>query len=214
MSLELATEQRCLFGDVDPGVDSSFLECRRTELAEGAWIEHQQCWLTGHQVVFDELVQVVRWEQQRRPMYNRIVDVPRLIGAMPDLGSIDLAVSASLCAARAAIEARHEASFDRIGVALYRTGRDSVAWHGDTVARDLPQAMVATVSLGEPRKFVLRPQGRGASLRFDLGHGDLLVMGGTCQRTWEHAVPKVAHAGPRIVVMFRPSLTSTPPVTG
>jgi len=47
--------------------------------------------------------------------------------------------------------------------------------------------------------------GGGASIPFHLGGGDLLVMGGTCQRTWRHGIPKVAQAGPRIALMFRPS---------
>ena len=105
-------------------------------------------------------------------------------------------------------EPRYGTVFDRLGFALYRDGRDSVAWHGDQVARDLPEALVATVSLGEPRLFALRPKGGGRAVRYHLGHGDLVVMGGTCQRTWDHAVPKVARAGPRVSVMFRPAWAS------
>ena len=66
--------------------------------------------------------------------------------------------------------------------------------------------MVAIVSFGDPRRLALRPRGGGESLSFEMGHGDLVVMGGSCQRTWEHAVPKVAHAGPRISVQFRAAL--------
>jgi alkylated DNA repair dioxygenase AlkB len=80
-----------------------------------------------------------------------------------------------------------------------------VAWHGDTIGRGRSQdTMVAIVSLGYPRRLVLRPRGGGESLSVELAHGDLVVMGGSCQRTWEHAVPKVAHAGPRISVQYRP----------
>ena len=64
--------------------------------------------------------------------------------------------------------------------------------------------LVATVSLGEPRRFLLRPRKGGRSIRFALGGGNLFVMGGLCQRTWQHAVPKVADAQPRLAVMFRP----------
>jgi alkylated DNA repair dioxygenase AlkB len=92
---------------------------------------------------------------------------------------------------------------DRITCNLYRDGNDSVAWHGDRIARDLPQATVAVVSLGEPRPFRLRPRGGGSSLSWPAGRGDLIVMGGSCQRTCDHGVPKVAAAGPRIAVMFR-----------
>ena len=101
--------------------------------------------------------------------------------------------------------------FRTAGLCYYRDGRDSVAWHGDTIGRaSTEDTMVAIVSVGEPRDLLLRPKfggggGGGSSLRHALGHGDLLVMGGSCQRTWEHAVPKRArHVGPRISIQFRP----------
>ena len=102
--------------------------------------------------------------------------------------------------------------FVTAGLCFYRDERDSVAWHGDTIGRGSTQdTMVAIVSLGEARPLLLRPRGgTGAgqdagSRRYNLGHGDLIVMGGSCQRTWEHAVPKSARpAGPRISVQFRP----------
>lgn len=71
------------------------------------------------------------------------------------------------------------------------------------MARDLPEATVALISLGEPRPFRLRPKGGGASIGYLPDRGDLLVMGGSCQRTWDHAVPKVRSAGPRMSVQFR-----------
>lgn len=110
------------------------------------------------------------------------------------------------------LSARYAIRFTRVGVNLYRDGRDSVAWHGDRIARDLPTATIAIVSLGQPRTFRARPLGGGASLGFRLGHGDLLVMGGSFQRTWQHAVPKVANAGPRISVTYRHEYP-TPPGT-
>jgi alkylated DNA repair dioxygenase AlkB len=88
---------------------------------------------------------------------------------------------------------------------LYRNGRDSVAWHRDKLPQSLVDPIVALVSLGEPRRFLLRPRGGGRSHRFQLGAGDLLVTGGRTQRDWEHTVPKVAAAGPRISVAFRHS---------
>jgi len=96
--------------------------------------------------------------------------------------------------------------FVTAGMCLYRDGRDSVAWHGDTQGRSAHvDTMVAIVSFGAPRPLQLRPRGGGGSLRFPLGHGDLVVMGGSCQRTWEHAIPKTARpVGPRVSVQFRP----------
>ncbi len=82
--------------------------------------------------------------------------------------------------------------FATAGLCFYRDGRDSVAWHGDRTGRgDSHDTMVAIVSLGEPRPLLLRPRGGGgAAVRRPLGHGDLIVMGGSCQRTWDHAIPK------------------------
>ena len=200
------TVQPSLFGFGPPAVDAAFSRLDRRELSDGAWVDHQPGWLSGHESLFDVLVEAVAWQHHRRPMYDRMVDVPRLIGSMPGPGSgsegAQLAVIDEMAEA---ISAHYGQTFDRLGLALYRDGRDSVAWHGDQVARNLPEALVATVSLGEPRPFALRPKGGGRSIQYQLGHGDLVVMGGTCQRTWDHGVPKVARAGPRIAVMFRPA---------
>ncbi len=85
--------------------------------------------------------------------------------------------------------------FTTAGLCLYRDGSDSVAWHGDKIGRGrIEDTMVAIVSLGATRVFALRPRGGGASLRLPQAHGDLLVMGGSCQRTWEHSVPKTSKA--------------------
>src|ERR1700759_1769560 len=102
---------------------------------------------------------------------------------------------------RVALSRRYRQQFARVSLALYRDGRDSVAFHGDRVARELPNALVATVSVGAPRRFLMGPKladGVRRSLVYQLGWGDLLVMGGSCQRTWQHAIPKVARAEPRI----------------
>jgi alkylated DNA repair dioxygenase AlkB len=104
---------------------------------------------------------------------------------------------------RTALSDHYRVRLDSAGFNLYRDGRDSVAWHRDTIATQIRDPIVALVSLGEPRKLLLRPRGGGPSRPFALGHGDLLVTGGNAQRTWEHAVPKVARAGPRISIAFR-----------
>ncbi|TAM85970.1 MAG: alpha-ketoglutarate-dependent dioxygenase AlkB [Jatrophihabitans sp.] len=171
-----------------------------------AWFDLLPGWLTGADALFERLLAAVPWRAERRPMYDRVVDVPRLLcfygeGApLPD---------PALRTAKAALDAHYRAElgepFATAGLCLYRDGRDSVAWHGDRIGRGATaDTMVAIVSLGSPRPLLLRPRGGSTAHRLRLGHGDLFVMGGSCQRTWEHAVPKVsAGSGARISVQFR-----------
>ena len=194
--------QPSLFGLAEPAHDDGFGSIERTELGAGAWIEYQSGWTDGHQTLFDQLLTSVDWQQHERPMYDRLVTVPRLTASVDDHDRQQRFPILDRMAHD--LGQRYDQAFDRIGLALYRDGNDSVAWHGDQVARDRYQAVMATVSVGEPRPFRLRPKRGGPSRSLSLGHGDLVVMGGTCQRTWEHAVPKVARAGPRICIMFRP----------
>ena len=188
-----------LFGGEEPAFDAGFQALRRVKLSAGAWVDHQPAWLTGHARLFDALADSVRWRESEQQLYDRTVATPRLIGMVPEDGDHPL-----LEEMRRSLSRRYREDFVRVSLALYRDGRDSVAFHGDRVARTLPNALVATVSLGAPRRFLMRPHGGGASHAWNLGWGDLIVMGGSCQRTWQHAIPKVAQAGPRIAVMFRP----------
>lgn len=190
-----------LFAGPVVAFDAGFSGVRRHELAHGAWVEHQPGWVSGHDRLFDELERGLDWRAEKRHMYDRTVAVPRLLASVPAEGAGQPIIEQM----RQALSARYGEDFVRLMAALYRDGHDSVAWHGDTTARDMDQALVATVSLGEPRRFLLRPAEGGRSIALPAGRGDLIVMGGTCQRTWRHAIPKVAHAGPRIALMFRPA---------
>jgi alkylated DNA repair dioxygenase AlkB len=182
---------------------------RRVQLDESAWVEHAPAWVSGHEALMEVLVANTRWQSLSREMYDRTVDVPRLVASLPADGP----GHPLLEQARLALSRRYATEFSHVSLALYRDGGDSVAWHGDYVAREMTEdTLVASVSLGEPRRLLLRPRqargtaGRGRrSVAFSLGWGDLFVMGGACQRTWEHAVPKVARAQPRMAVMFRPT---------
>jgi len=178
----------------------------RLELTRGAWVDVQRDWLHDPDEVFTTLVERVPWRAERRAMYDAVVDVPRLVHTYQ--GGEPLP-HRSLSAARDELSAHYLPElgepFVSAGCCFYRDGRDSVAWHGDTIGRGRTHdTMVAIVSVGDPRKLLLRPRGGGESIGVTMGHGDLVVMGGSCQRTWEHAVPKVAHAGPRLSVQFRP----------
>jgi alkylated DNA repair dioxygenase AlkB len=193
--------QATLFDRGPPAVDPAGLSrLRRTELDATAWVEHAPGWVTGEGALMDALTRSTTWRRERRVMYERTVDVPRLVASLPEDGPIHPVLEA----VRVVLSRHYGVAFARLSLAYYRSGAESVAWHGDTVARELPAAVVATVSLGEPRRFLLRPREGGPSRSFLLGRGDLFVMGGACQRTWRHAIPKVAHALPRLAVMFRP----------
>ncbi|MBO3749455.1 alpha-ketoglutarate-dependent dioxygenase AlkB [Streptosporangiaceae bacterium NEAU-GS5] len=180
---------------------------QRTELGDGAWADVLPGWLTGADALFERLVKDVPWRAERRKMYDRVVAVPRLLAFYEEATPLPDPV---LTEARAALNTHYAAElgepFRTAGLCLYRDGRDSVAWHGDTIGRGATEdTMVAIVSVGAPRALLLRPRGGGPALRHDLGHGDLIVMGGSCQRTWEHCVPKTARpTGPRISIQFRP----------
>lgn len=192
--------QCALFGREAPRFDASLRRVRRLELTHGAWVEHHPGWLDGHERVFEELARGADWQSQRRVMYEREVDVPRLLAVAPREGPLAFLLESL----SAVLSARYGRELERITLAQYRGGRDSVAYHGDKVGSLANDCIVATVSVGAPRRFLMKPNGGGASLSFDLGWGDLFVMGGTCQKTWQHAVPKRANADPRISIMFRP----------
>ena len=185
------------------------LRPERVPLSHGAWIDLQRGWLAGSGALFGRLAERVPWKAERRRMYDRTVDVPRLLCFY---GEDDALPDRALDACRDALNVHYRAelgeAFTTAGLCFYRDGRDSVAMHGDTIGRGSTEdTMVAIVSLGEARPLLLRPRpGRaGATQRYSLGHGDLIVMGGSCQRTWEHGVPKSARpVGPRISVQFRP----------
>ncbi|WP_282083636.1 alpha-ketoglutarate-dependent dioxygenase AlkB [Streptomyces tendae] len=183
---------------------------RRTHLGSGAWIDLLPGWLSGADALFERLAAEVPWRAERREMYERVVDVPRLLAFY---GAGDPLPHSLLTEARDALCAHYAEElgepFTTAGLCHYRDGRDSVAWHGDRIGRGARQdTMVAILSVGAPRDLLLRPAGGGRggqTVRRPLGHGDLIVMGGSCQRTWEHCIPKSTRAaGPRISVQFRP----------
>lgn len=187
---------------------SLFDHAERRQLGSGAWIEVRAGWLADAETLFEELREVIPWRTEQREMYQRVVDVPRLVsfhnlvdGPAPHPGLKHIRRRLNDTYGRELGE-----PFTTAGLCLYRDGNDSVAWHGDTIGRSSTHdTMVAIVGLGATRVFALRPRGGGPSLRLAHRHGDLLVMGGSCQRTWEHSIPKTGkQVGPRISIQFRP----------
>ncbi|KPM54440.1 DNA repair protein [Frankia sp. R43] len=209
-------------GQADAVVEPLREGLRRHELAAGAWVDLRRRWVTGADSLFERLCAQVPWRAERRPMYDRTVDIPRLLSFYEEGQPLP---DPALMAARRALDLHYAPElgepFATLGLALYRDGRDSVAWHGDRIGRGSSHdTMVAILVLGAPRALLLRPRPGGpaatstatatatstsTTIRLTLGHGDLLVMGGSCQRTWDHAVPKTTRPiGPRLSAQFRP----------
>jgi len=192
----------------EPGLSPLRGRVRRTELTEGAWVDHLPGWLSGSEGVLDRLLTGVPWRAERRQMYDREVDVPRLLCWYDGEKSLPHPV---LAAARTELNEYYGPElgepFVTAGLCLYRDGADSVAWHGDRIGKGAhTDTMVAILSVGSARSLMLRPATGGESLKFPAGHGDLIVMGGSCQRTWEHAIPKTSRpVGPRVSIQFRPA---------
>lgn len=189
--------QGSLFGVGTVDFDTEFSDLERVQLNATSWLDHQPMWLGGDDELFSILRADAMWSQPVVRMYDRDVVTPRLIAKVP--AGIHPVVPRLIDS----LSDRYGARLDQVSVGWYRDGSDSVAYHGDRIARERPRSIVATVSLGEPRRFLIRPKTGGSALQFSLGHGDLVVMGGSCQRDWEHSVPKVASAGPRMALMFR-----------
>ncbi|HEX6492682.1 MAG TPA: alpha-ketoglutarate-dependent dioxygenase AlkB [Candidatus Dormibacteraeota bacterium] len=185
-----------------PGVDPDFAALVRHRLDDTAWVDHVPGWLRHADDLFAWVLESAPCEETEQEMYGRVVATPRLVARWPYVaGEVEL--PPVLEEIRAALAAHYERAFDSVSANLYRDGRDSVAWHGDRVARTVAEPHVAILSLGHPRRFLLRPRGGATRLSLEPQNGDLVVMGGTSQRGWQHTIPKVAAAGPRISVTLR-----------
>jgi alkylated DNA repair dioxygenase AlkB len=196
--------QGTLFETPAPGL-RSLAGSDRHPLTRGAWVDVRRDFVSGADEVLERLVADVPWRAERRQMYDRVVDVPRLVHTY---GEGEPLPHPLLDDARDALSQHYRGElgepFLTAGCCYYRDGHDSVAWHGDRFGRGRTHdTMVAIVSFGDPRRLALRPRGGGEALSFEMGHGDLLVMGGSCQRHQKHAVPKVARCGPRISATWR-----------
>ena len=177
----------------------------RHQLDDRTWLDEVSAWAPNHAGLFDMLLTEAPWKQRERMMYDRMVLEPRMVARWDDTSSGGL--PEPLEAMRVALSDRYRVEFDSVGVNLYRDGADGVAWHGDSNRKTLHDPLVATVSLGERRRFLMRPgTAGGPTHRFRPGGGDLLVMGGACQHLWQHQVPKEPRgAGARMSVTLRHS---------
>lgn len=195
------TWQSSLFGASAPAVDDA-ASTERLALDDGSWVDMTRGWIEGADALFAELHHTVEWQCPTVSMYERRVAQPRLSawfrfdgGPLP-AGDLLGDLRARLCDA-------YGEDFDSVGFNLYRDGHDSVAWHGDRHAKVVADPVVAILTVGSARPFLLRPRGGGSSIRLVPHPGDLVVMGGACQHRWEHSVPKVRSVGPRLSITFR-----------
>ncbi len=201
-SPEVSWQPSLLESAIEPTIDESFAALKHVQLDPTSWVQHVPGWLRGSEQLFAELLDTRDWGQRTRRIYDE-KHVERRLTASWRLSSSEPLEPPILEQARRALSERYDVEFDSVGFNLYRTGQDSVAWHGDHIPKSVVDPLVAILSVGEPRKFLLRPKLGGPSKSFFLGRGDLLVTGGASQRAWQHSVPKVAKAGPRISITYR-----------
>jgi len=190
-------------------VDQTFAGVERIELDSDSWVDHGPGWVRGADRLYDEVVATRDWGQRTRRMYDKNIVEPRLTSGW-NLASGEPLEPPILEEIRLLLTDRYGREFDSVGFNLYRDGRDSVAWHADRIPKQVDTPIVVLVSLGEPRRFLLKPKEGGSSRSFFLGEGDLLVTGGNTQRTWLHSVPKVKRAGPRISIAYRHGFNAPP----
>ena len=195
----MVVHQRSLLGLGEPTVDEQ-AAFERIALGERAWVDVARGWLRGSDTLLDDLIATVDWRQGRRPMFERVVDDPRLSRWYR---AADELPHAALHACRDALARHYRVPLGSVGLNYYRDGRDSVAFHRDRELRLLDDTLVAIVTLGARRPFLIRPRGGGPSIDVSPACGDLLVMGGRCQVEFEHGVPKHAYSGPRISCSWR-----------
>ena len=201
--------QTSLFDDImsEPELRPLGAMVQRIDLADGAWLDLRPGWLSNSDALFESLAVGVPWQAEKREMFEKVVVVPRLVA---HFGAREPLPHPVLSEAQDALNDHYGRPagqvFETAGLCFYRTGDDSVAWHGDRVGRAIDRdTMVAIMSVGAERSLSVRPKGGGRTLKFPVGHGDLIVMGGSTQRTHEHAILKTKQAvGPRISIQFRP----------
>jgi alkylated DNA repair dioxygenase AlkB len=200
---DLAWQPSLLDGG-EPTIDVSYDGLRRIVLDEKSWVDYCPGWLAGSDSVFEQLASTARWQQRMVTMWDKELLEPRLTAGWSTSARHVPPLLAEMCRL---LSGRYEVEFDSVWVNLYRDGQDSVAWHGDRNRLVMDRPMVATVSLGARRRFLLRQRG-SSRIAHELmpGAGDLVVMGGECQQEWEHTVPKTARSvGARMAVTIRHS---------
>ena len=189
-----------LTGGLDVTVDGTFAMSTRIQLDETSWVDHVPGWLSGGATLMEMLIRTATWEQRTRWMYTRVVDEPRLTAEYPVISDAPQPVLHYLADV---LSTRYEQRYHRLWMNHYRDHNDGTGWHADRPADKQAESVIPVLSLGATRRFLIRPVSGGASTTIVARDGDLVVMGGRCQRDYQHSVPKFARfTGPRVSLNF------------
>jgi alkylated DNA repair dioxygenase AlkB len=185
-------------------------EVERVQLDEGAWVDVYRGWLDGADEMFDHLREKVAWQTSRLFRYDHWVEENRL-GAMWRRGAP--LPHADLAQVHKTLQRNYDVQFNSFGLMHYRNGRDGQAFHRDTDMRWLDDTVIAILTLGAARPWLMRPRAnrydhsedRGTTHDLRPGNGDLIVMGGRCQADWEHSVAYLGGrpVGSRVSLQWR-----------
>jgi alkylated DNA repair dioxygenase AlkB len=181
-----AVDHACT-GGLDVAVDKEFGSTERVWLDEESWVDHVHSWLSGDDALMRFLIAEADWEQRSRWMYDRRVQEPRLTAECPVIAAAPHPVLHYLADA---LTSHYRLPFTRLWMNWYRDNQDSTSWHADRPADQLERAIIPVLSLGASRRFLIKPNAGGRSKVFEVHGGDLIVMGGRCQRDHKHSVPK------------------------
>lgn len=183
----------------------------RQNIGHGAWIEYVPDFLVDADRVLESLMAELEWEQRSNLVFGKEVLQPRLCAWA---GAIPYKFSGQTLEARSPTPTVVDLSqrviqavphpFNHVVINHYRTGRDWVAKHADNERELGYRPLIVAISLGSTRRFdLMRKKGRRL-VKLQLEHGSLLVMGGACQHTWRHALPKAAAVSePRLNLTWR-----------
>lgn len=189
-----------LFDSPVLGLDRSFANARRVQLDDTSWVEHVPGWLSGSDALLRDMLSVPQWEQRDRFIVDRMVREPRLTAEYRDLTTAPVPLLLEIADA---LSSHYGVRYDGLWLNQYRSHRDSTSWHADKPPSRVPTSIVPVLSLGATRRFLVRPRDGGASRVWQPEAGDLIVMGGKCQRDWVHCVPKdTRSARPRVSLNF------------
>jgi alkylated DNA repair dioxygenase AlkB len=187
-------------GGLRVAVDHTFSTVARIQLDVTSWVDYVQGWLASDGELMEMLMHQAAWEQRSRWMYTRMVQEPRLTAEYPVIADAPQPVLSYLAGT---LSAHYRRPYNRLWMNWYRDNNDGTGWHADRPANKLDQAVIPVLSLGATRRFLIRPDGGGPSKTIVVHGGDLVVMGGRCQKDYQHSVPKQKEpAGPRLSLNF------------